>query len=383
MNNIYKKLGYIVFIIVIGLSFFTACNNLIVKNSQVTQTARNEIYEKAKVLEVFEKKDSDSQENYLKAKKVKLRMLTGEYKGQEFITEHTFSGTPGVDFEVNKGDKVIIYINKKDGELIDLHIADLERSDGLTILLILFVALLILIGGWKGLKALVALGFTIFSIFKILIPAIVNGYSPLPITIFVAAIVTILTMLIIAGFTKKSLSAMLGAIIGVVIAGLLALLFGNMCHLRGISSEECRMILLAPYLEVDLKGLLFSGIIIGALGAIMDVTMSIASTIDEIYRANPDISWKNLIKGGMNVGKDIMGTMTNTLILAYTGGSLPLLFLYTTYDISAVKIFNLELISTEIIRALVGSIGLVLSVPVTAFIASTLINLNKNKIRKV
>ncbi|MCK5849154.1 MAG: YibE/F family protein [Caldisericia bacterium] len=372
-----KKLLLICFVLLIGFIAFSSCNKVLFKNDNIP--ASNEIYEKAKILKILDVQ-GQSKDNYLQEYKVELKMLSGKYKGQTFKTTFTHSGNPSMDIKIIEGDKVIIYLNEEGGELVDIHIADIARFDWLSVLMILFVFLLILIGGWKGVKAIVALGFTILGIFKLLIPAIVNGYSPLPITIFVAALVTVLTMIIIAGFTRKSVSAMIGTIAGVLIAGLLALVFGELCHLNGIASEECRMILLSPSLEVDLEGLLFSGIIIGALGAIMDVTMSIASSIEEIHRANNTLSRKELIRRGMNVGKDIMGTMTNTLILAYTGGSLPLMFLYATYNVSSVKVFNLEIISTEIIRALVGSIGLVLSVPVTAFVSGYLIKHSKNNV---
>ena len=144
-----------------------------------------------------------------------------------------------------------------------------------------------------------------------------------------------------------------------------------------MASEECRAIVLSPDLSVDLRGLLFSGILIGALGAIMDVSISIASSIEEIHNANPTLHFSDLFFRGMNVGKDIMGTMSNTLILAYTGGSLPLIFMYMSYKTSIIKIFNLELIATEIIRALVGSIGLILAIPFTALYSSFLITIHK------
>jgi uncharacterized membrane protein len=183
----------------------------------------------------------------------------------------------------------------------------------------------------------------------------------------------------IADFSTKSIAATLGTISGVVVAGFLAIGVGYLTHLTGISSEESRAILLSPTLSVDLKGLLFAGILIGAIGAIMDVSMSISSSIHEIYKANPKSNLKSLFSSGMNVGRDIMGTMSNTLILAYTGGALPLLFMYSAYKVSFMKILNLELITTEILRAVVGSIGLIMSVPLTSFIASLLLILFVSK----
>ena len=137
---------------------------------------------------------------------------------------------------------------------------------------------------------------------------------------------------------------------------------------------EAMMLAYIPQeVNFDFRSLLFSGIILGSLGAVMDVGMSISSAIEEIYNANSNITRKDLFTSGMNVGKDIMGTMTNTLILAYTGSSIPILLLFMAYETSMIKILNLDIIATEVIRSLAGSIGLVLTIPLTAFIASVLI----------
>ncbi|MDD4614882.1 MAG: YibE/F family protein [Caldisericia bacterium] len=366
-----KKLIPIFILTVVGIGFVLSAHAFFLKTPPSNNNnASHEIYEKASILHIED--PTENKETYLLEQKVTLRIRTGTYKGQEIRTNHHYSGVPGLDLELEVGDTVLLYMDIQDNELQEIYIADMYRMDWTLFILLLFVSLLLVVGGWKGFKSLIALGFTILAIFEILIPAIVMGYNPLFITIFIASFVTVFTMMMIAGFTTKSLSATLGTVTGVVVAGYLALLIGNLAHLTGVSSEECRSILLSPTLTVDLKGLLFAGILIGALGAIMDVSMSIASSLQEIYKAKPSSSIKELFIAGMNVGKDIMGTMSNTLILAYTGGSLPLLFMYAAYEISFIKIVNLELISAEIIRAIVGSIGLIMSVPLTSIVSSIL-----------
>ena len=155
-------------------------------------------------------------------------------------------------------------------------------------------------------------------------------------------------------------------------AGWLAYTFGDLAQLSGLATEEERMLMYVDNINFDMRGLLFAGILIGAVGAIMDVTMSVASAISEVKRANPDMKTTELIAAGMSVGRDIMGTMANTLILAYTGGALPFMLLFMVYEMEPLRIVNWELIVTEIIRALVGSIALVISVPITAVIAGWL-----------
>ncbi len=367
-----KKILYVFVLSIVGISFVLISRFVFLRTPTSPQeNASHEVYEVALVLALEDK--NKNEETHLQEQKVTLRLLSGEYKGQEIRTTHHFSGVPGLDLDIQKGDKVVLYIESQNGELENIYISDMYRMDWTFAIVMLFVLLLLLIGGWKGFKSLIALGFTILSIFEILIPSIVIGYNPLLVTIFISAFVTIFTMLMIADFSTKSVAATLGTISGVIVAGFLAIGVGYLTHLTGISSEESRAILLSPTLSVDLKGLLFAGILIGAIGAIMDVSMSISSSIHEIYKANPKSNLKSLFTSGMNVGRDIMGTMSNTLILAYTGGALPLLFMYSAYKVSFMKILNLELITTEILRAVVGSIGLIMSVPLTSFIASLLL----------
>ena len=167
---------------------------------------------------------------------------------------------------------------------------------------------------------------------------------------------------------------------GVLVAGLISYLVGSQINLTGMSADEATILLYIPQeITFDFRNLLFAGIILGALGAIMGVGMSITSSIDEIYKANNQLSVKELFDSGMNVGKDIMGTMINTLILAYAGTSIPLLLVFMAYETSMTKIINMDIIATEIVRALSGSIGLILTIPITALIASILIRGAKEK----
>lgn len=195
--------------------------------------------------------------------------------------------------------------------------------------------------------------------------------------------VTVITIFLVGGINSKGVSAILGTIAGVVIAGIISYIVGTKAHLTGLSAEEATMLIYIPQgIQFDFKNLLFSGIILGSLGAVMDVGMSISSSVEEIYRANSALSIKELFQSGMNVGRDIMGTMINTLILAYTGTSIPMLLLFMAYETSMTKIVNLDIIATEVVRSLSGSIGLIFTIPITALISSILIKkqfLNKRK----
>ncbi|WP_027340798.1 YibE/F family protein [Halonatronum saccharophilum] len=304
---------------------------------------------------------------------IKVRIDQGKFKGEIFNTNHALSGNPARDFYYHKGDRVLIWLESQNNSVTRVLIREVIRDHYLGYLAIFFILSLLLVGGIKGLKTIITLGITAFLILKILLPLILQGYPPIPTTIIVASITVTISLIIISGFTRKTLAATIGTIGGVLVAGILAGVMTSLVRLTGLSGDESQMLMYIPQrTNFDFQGLLFAGMIIGSLGAVLDVGMSIASAIDEIKRANPSISTKRLIKAGMNVGRDIMGTMSNTLILAYTGTSMSLLLVITAYDISFARIINMDSMSTEIVRVLAGSIGLIYAIPITAVVSGLL-----------
>ncbi|MGO1470583.1 MAG: YibE/F family protein [Tissierella sp.] len=311
---------------------------------------------------------------------VTAKVLSGKYKDELFEIQNDLSNNEVYDIVVEKGDKVVVMIEEYEDNTAAAFISDYYRVNYTLYLAIIFAVLLLVIGRLKGLKAIISLALTMASILYILLPAILKGANPIPISIMISIGVTIITIFLIGGINKKSISTIIGTISGVVIAGLISYYIGTKIKLTGLHAEEAGMLMHIPQgISFSFKNLLFSGIILGALGAIMDVGMSVSSSIDEIHKANNNLSQKELFKSGMNVGKDIMGTMTNTLILAYAGSSIPVLLLFMAYETSITKILNLDIIATEIIRSLSGSIGLILTIPITALVASFLIKKNKKE----
>lgn len=328
---------------------------------------------KGKVVEIITEmtKDELGDEAAIMEEKqiVRVEVEQGKYKGKQFITENILSSNLYYNIHVKEGDDVILYLEETPGEGPKVFISSFDRDKYEFIIIIIFILLLVIIGGKKGLKSVITLIATILIILKFMLPLILRGYSPIVLSIISCIIITMITLFIISGFNKKSYATILGTAVGVILAGALAYIIGVLAKLTGLSSEEASMLLYIPQnIEFDYKGLLFAGIIIGTLGAVMDVSMSVASSMNEIKEQNPSIKRKDLIKSGLNIGKDVMGTMTNTLILAYTGTSIPLLLLFMAYDTPMIDILNLDIIATEIIRAVTGSIGIVLSIPFTAFI---------------
>ena len=310
---------------------------------------------------------------------VLIKILSGQYKGEYVSIENHLPENDIYSIEVANDDKVIILIQEFDDER-EIYISDYSREGVIKILVFIFLAILILIGRTKGLKSVLTITLTMVLIFKVLLPAILIGWNPLLTTIIIATIITLLTITAIAGFHKKSFAAILGTIIGVIIAGFISIIAAKMIRLTGMSSEEAVMLMYLPQnISLNFQNLLFSGILLGALGAVMDVAMSISSSIQEVYNANNNLSAYELFQSGMEVGKDIMGTMSNTLILAYTGSFIPLMLLFMAYNTPYTKLINMDIVATEIVRSLAGSIGLILTIPITVTIA---VALTKNSLAK-
>lgn len=304
---------------------------------------------------------------------VDVKIKEGIHKGETIRAENIIDSRLANSLVVEKNDTILVYINEDDkGNALDASIIGHSRERYLYILIGTFALLLIAVGALKGLKAIVTLAITIAIIIKILLPLILLGYDPLWVSIISCAVIITITLVIISGINRKTLSAIIGTSGGVIAAGLIALLVGTLSKLTGLGNEEAQMLFFIPQeIEINFKGLLFAAILIGTLGAVMDVGMSIASSMNEIEKAKPDISSRELIKSGMNIGRDIMGTMSNTLILAYTGGSMHLMLLLMAYNVPFLEIINQDIIATEVVRAISGSIGLILSIPLTALVAGT------------
>ncbi|SCX81204.1 YibE/F family protein [Alkaliphilus peptidifermentans] len=311
------------------------------------------------------------QQNEASVQSVKVRILEGEFKDSVIQFNHRLIEGSKYNIQLVENMKVFVQLTTENNQLISIAFLEVVRDGYLLILLILFFALLILFGGFKGFRSFIALIITGLCLVKIFMPMIIQGYNFILSTVLVCSIIVIASFILISGFSKKSLCAILGTIGGTIVSGILAVLFGNLIQLTGISDETVQMLVTQTNLNIDYRGLLYSGITIGVLGAVMDVSMTITSVVFEIKKTNKKVRISTLFFSGLSVGKDIMATMTNTLILAYAGTSLPLLFLFAVGEMTLVDIVNTQYIASEIIRSLCGSIGLLLTIPITSLIAAT------------
>ncbi len=362
--------------IIIFLSLLFLVNPNLSKAQEYSSEINNPIatsYEKAKVLEIqdVKKQDPITGDNII-VQKVKLEILSGEHKGEKQNIENNLFGNP-LDLKVKEGDKVIIYIEEfAEGSYL-VQIQDHYRLPSLVILIIVFLLFLGIIGKGSGLRTIASLIISLFLIFKVFIPASLKGINPVLLVLVISVLITVVTLLMIAGFRKKTYAAILGTVAGLVVATIMVLIFGKLAHLSGLAGDDAR-ILFNKFPDLSFRGLLFAGIILGALGAVMDVSISIASSISEIKKNHPEISFKNLASSGLTVGRDIMGTMANTLIFAYVGASIFILLLFNQYGESYLKFLNFSFIAEEVVRSMAGSLGLIAAIPLTALFAAYLEN---------
>lgn len=325
--------------------------------------------------------DGLQNENNVK-QKVQVKVLTGQFKGTVQTLDNMLTGNPAYDISLNKGDKVVLHLEAKNTEInsvddVDFFIADVKRDYSLEAFAALFMILLVIIGRKKGVFSLVSIIATISLMFFVLVPLILHGVNPVVSAVVVGILSTIITIYLVGGFNSKSSAAIIGTGLSLIFAGGMSLAAIWMARLTGFAGEES-MFLYSTRPDLSFKGILAASMIIAALGALMDTGVSIASSVNEIYETDKKLTVNQLFKSGMNIGKDIIGTMSNTLILVYLGSALPLVLLSNNIDLQ--KFFNLNQVATEILSALIGSISILACVPLTAIIAAYLIKRQKERV---
>lgn len=276
--------------------------------------------------------------------------------------------------EVEVGRKVILMDNVG-YEDIDCNYVLFEfvRTDAIIFLIVLFCVLLILFGRTKGFNTIVSMVLTVLAVFAVFIPSVLSGKNIYLWSIMCCAYITVMTLLIVQGFSKKSFAAGFGCISGVIISGVLFEITDSVIQLTGNTTDDLvHLLYLDTPKAIDIKAIIFGAIIIGAVGAIMDVAMSVSSSLYEIKENSPKISFRRLFSSGLAIGRDMMGTMANTLVLAYIGSSLATVVMLFAYKQPLIETLNREMIIVDMLQALVGSLGILLTIPLTSLISSAL-----------
>ena len=314
---------------------------------------------------------SDSVSNNERVIVFNAEVLNGELEGDTITSDQTIYANYYPQQEpVSVGDKVLVFANTYT-EGMDWSMLEYFRSDSILILGIVFAAIILIFGRFKGVNTLISLAFTVLAVFAVFVPSVLSGQNIYLWSIITCIYTIVMTMLLINGADKKSFAAGMGCFLGVAIAGILTVIMDKVLLLTGMLNEDTLYLqMVQTQSPIDLKGIIFAAIIIGAMGAIMDVAMDISSSLNELRTNIPDISSARLIKSGFNIGRDVMGTMANTLVLAYIGSSLSTTLLLVAYNVTFVELMNMELIVVELLQALVGSIGMLMAIPMTSFICA-------------
>ncbi len=331
-------------------------------------------YETARVLSVISD-DTVVDEQVENVKKgsteLEVEILSGRYKGDLCKVTNFYSALYNVD--VAKGDKVSVRIDTTDVGEYSVSIYNYNRVPLVIGLVIVFAIVLVALGGRQGLKAFAGLVYTVLCIVFVLLPLTLKGVSPVPLTIAIVFITSAVCFLLIGGVQKKTIAAALGSLAGVVIAALLGEIAAKIGGVTTFQMDEAEaLLLLKSNYDIRLRGLFISGILIAAMGAVMDIAMSISSAVEEIHQANAKLGFKELFASGMKIGRDAMGTMANTLVLAYVGGSLNMMVLIYSYGVSFNQLMNTDFVIIEMIRAIAGSVGIIGTVPCVSAIAARL-----------
>lgn len=368
-----KVVRYLIYILLVCVfAIFVFKLNQTEKTELVVRTGQT--FEKAEVTEILQD-NLDSNGTRVGEQKVRVKMLTGARKGEELDITSSSGYLFGAACKV--GMKVIV-MQSVAGETTIASVYSQDREWVIYIFSLLYLLALCVIGGKQGIKGCLGLIFTFFCVIFVYLPLVYLRFSPFWAAVFICFLTTLVTMYLIGGPTKKTCAATLGTLAGVVLAGLSAWCFSKASGISGYNVSDIETLMtLWNTNRIQVGGLLFSGLLISCLGAVMDVAMSISSAIDEIYKQNNSLTRKELFKAGMRVGRDMMGTDSNTLILAFAGSSVSTLLLDYAYDLPYQQIINSNNIGIAIMQGLAGSFGIVLSVPLTVLICTVLFHKNE------
>jgi len=293
---------------------------------------------------------------------VEVEILDGPKKGEVITIENDY-------LKLDRGDKFYFNHNKSFDGQETYGIVNIDRKDSLIFLILIFIVTVVIFGGWQGVRSIFALLGSFFAIFYVLLPGLLNGWNPLIASFLVASGILFSAIFFTHGFNRESVVAYVGTMIAVLITGLFAILAVHGSDLSGVASEESVYLNFNTKGAIDFTALLLGAIIIGVLGVLDDIAITQAAVVTELYDSNPNISKTEVYKRALRVGREHVGALVNTLVLAYTGASLPLLMYFYLSPASFGATVNSEIFATEIVRTIVGSVGLILTVPIVTLLA--------------
>lgn len=380
-KNLKLRIITVVIMVIVFISVAVLLNRP--DSDDVLTSAQKRLFAVAKVTDILS--DNATPDTWTEGRRIGMQelevmVLTGEHKGSVLETINYLNAYYNVDAKL--GTRVIVRLDYNDaGELYVVSISNYDRSSILMIALIAFAIFMILIGGKQGARTLFGLLFTLLNLWYILIPLVLKGVSPVLATILIATYTSAGVLLMLTGYTKKTLCALLGCVGGVVTAGIFAWVITKLTPMNGFNMSEAEeLVVRASDSPIKISGLLISAILLSTLGALMDTSMSIASALHEVYDLNPSISRKQIFRSGMNIGRDAMGTMANTLILAFVGSAFNLLILFQVYKYPLIQILNSDMMAIEILQGIAGSIGIIATTPLVAALCAIIFRFKEKNI---
>ncbi len=298
-----------------------------------------------------------------------IRIETGEHRDEVVKATNLYSGKLEFDKSFEPGDSAWVLLERDhDNSIIFANMIEHYRIDWEIILIALFAVCIICFSGFTGLRTLLSFAFALICIWKVLVPAMLHGVNPVVVALLIGNVITVATLLLVAGFTKKAYTAIAGAVVCSFITCLLAVIWGGIFKIHGAVMQWSESLLYAGYENLNLTAIFQAGIYLACSGAILDLAVDISSALDEIVVNNPCVTRKQLIKSGLTIGKSVVGSQTTTLLLAYMGSYISVMMVYMAQGTPMMNIFNSKMIVAEVLHTFVGCIGLVLVSPLTALI---------------
>lgn len=359
--------------ILIFVSLYIYANASDDTSDAVTHTSYTE-YEKATVISILSDDAQPSEmfeDNYVGSQSLLIEVTSGQYKGSTMSAINYLGALYGT--HLKEGDSIVVSIYTSDGTVNNITVYEYNRTIPVLIILGLFVLVTVLIGKDRGAQSLLGLLITVICLIYILIPLLMRGFPTLLTTFFICVYVAFFSFILLGGVNKKTMCACIGTICGLALAVLFGLFAQTIIKVHGMRMGDYVDALLQlkqAGIPLKLRGLLIAGTMISALGAVMDVAMSISSAMQELTVVNPNLTRMDLIHSGMNIGRDMIGTMTNTLILAFVGSSFLLVIYIYSLDVPGYELLSSTLVATELVHGIASSIGVILSVPLTVFIST-------------
>lgn len=359
----------ITFIFTLGVYFFHSQ----VYSPVAIQNSSSLSYSKAKVLRVIDdqSKKDETTNRYYGVQSLYVEILDGSYKNKKVYIDNYLSTTHNV--RLKNGETFIACIDNPESDNTLITAYNYYRTPYIYGFVGLLLIIILMIGKSKGMRTIISLAFTLYAIVGLLLPMIFSGFSPIISTIFIVILTTGYSLFMLNGASIKTWVAVIATSLGVIISGLSFLVLSQLIHISGFNTDQAEaLIIISQQTGLKINEVLFSGILISGLGAVMDVGMSIASSLYEVKALNPQITKSQLFKSGINIGKDMIGTMCNTLVLAFTGSSMTILLAFFAYQIQYPQLMNSDFIAIEIAQGITGTLGIILTVPIGALLCSLL-----------